>query len=252
MHVHHGFYISTGRLDAMYTLRHSRSGGMFFTDSYICNLAATPEKAEAKARDYFDRVGPRFEGPDVTVSFCGYADDKMGQRRGKLSILDTRALVEIERGLFPFGKHKGTAIADAPDGYVIYWADQAAADPSPVVAALASACMGVALDRDLIAKREAVRADRAAQDARSTFLGEVGQRLDLPVTLTVAVLLNRENIAFEAPRYLNKLHAGDDVIIYFGKKLGEPGDELAMRATVKAHSERDGVKQTVVSRPKVA
>jgi hypothetical protein len=41
----------------------------------------------------------------------------------------------------------------------------------------------------------------------------------------------------------------DNVFVYFGKFLCEKGREILVKATVKRHQERDGVKQTAISRP---
>ena len=49
-------YISSGKKNAMYTLRSMRSGNGFRADNYIMNLARDPKKAETKARDWFARV----------------------------------------------------------------------------------------------------------------------------------------------------------------------------------------------------
>ena len=38
----------------MYTLRVERRGGGYTSDNYICNLSTDPDKAEEKAREYYD------------------------------------------------------------------------------------------------------------------------------------------------------------------------------------------------------
>jgi hypothetical protein len=40
-----------------------------------------------------------------------------------------------------------------------------------------------------------------------------------------------------------------NVVVYVGKKLGDAGEKLVMKATIKSHEEYKGVKQTKVSRP---
>ena len=52
--IHTTVYIGSGAKNAMYTLRQSRTGGMFGTDFYLRNLARDPQKAEAKARAWPD------------------------------------------------------------------------------------------------------------------------------------------------------------------------------------------------------
>lgn len=59
------YFISSGRKNAMYTLRVERRGGGYTSDNYICNLSTDPEKAEAKAREYFDRVSARLTETDT-------------------------------------------------------------------------------------------------------------------------------------------------------------------------------------------
>lgn len=48
---------------------------------------------------------------------------------------------------------------------------------------------------------------------------------------------------------MNKILVGDNVVIYFGKELGKPGEDITIKATVKAHQEYKGIKQTIVNRP---
>ena len=69
------YFISSGRKNAMYTLRVERRGGGYTSDNYICNLSTDPEKAEAKAREYFDRVSARLTETDTfKMVFQGFAD----------------------------------------------------------------------------------------------------------------------------------------------------------------------------------
>lgn len=84
------YFISSGRKNAMYTLRVERRGGGYTSDNYICNLSTDPEKAEAKAREYFDRVSARLTETDTfKMVFQGFADFDLFERRGKLSVFDT-------------------------------------------------------------------------------------------------------------------------------------------------------------------
>lgn len=253
------YYISTGRKQAMYTLRMCRENSlvpvhpMVPVDFYICNLAATPELAEEKARAYFDAMAARITQSDgFQLRFAGYADFPIRERLGRLSAHDTACLRAIESGVFPFGKHRGASIADADSGYVLYWADQGAkldnAD-NVVIQALSAACMGIALDKGYIATRQAKRDAQAVQDALSQHIGAIGGRLDITATLYACF----PKYAFKGDTvpeyYINKLRVGDDIVVYMGKALGEVGATLAMRATVKAHSTYQGVNTTQVNRP---
>ena len=119
------YFIDSGRLNAMYTLKRAMTGGDFYHEAYICNLSTDPDKAEQKARDYFDRVTARIQDTDQHETFfAGYADFELGQRRGKLSILDTERIERVESAVFPFGKHEGKKFSEVPESYVLFFADK--------------------------------------------------------------------------------------------------------------------------------
>lgn len=245
--VSHYAYISTGKLNAMFTLWTGRSapGLAFTTDHYVCNLSAAgnEDEAERKAIDFCDRMSERM---GVRVNFDGFQEFAHARRRGKLSARQTANIEQIEAGLFPFGKHAGQPIADAPDGYVLFFADKHA-DTDPVIAALSAACMGVAMERDLIAKRDASRAIQRTQDELSAFVGEVGQRIIVEGEIILS--FHKEPTDFADGYTITKVRAGNDIIVYFGNTLGERGQRCRFRATVKRHTERDGIKSTTVNRP---
>lgn len=251
--VYHYAYISTGRKSAMFTLWRGRSaaGVVPLRDHYICNLTAADvdpdnainqERAEKKAQDYCDRMSERM---GVTVHFEGVEDEPRNTRRGKLSVRDTIAMEKIEAGVWPFGKHGGTKIADAPDGYVLWWADRHA-ETDAIVAALSAVCMGVAMERDLIAKRDAVRAERAAVDALSNFVGTVGERREFVGEVVMAFTRRHEDCEFFT---VTKIRMGDDLITYIGNKIADVGETIRLKGTIKRHDTYQGVKSTVISRP---
>jgi hypothetical protein len=91
------------------------------------------------------------------------------------------------------------------------------------------------------------KAKYAAQDASSQHIGTVGKRENL--TLTVQWVKYFEG-AFGATYVHGLKDATGNVVIYKGSKcLGEKGATVTVKATVKEHGERDGVKQTIIARP---
>jgi hypothetical protein len=107
--------------------------------------------------------------------------------------------------------------------------------------------------------KEAARAEREAQRqveaAKSDYVGEVGQRLELTVTVEHKAEIDHGPHA-QFSRYFYITTMVDDqancVVIKSSTFCQyEPGDRLTMKATVKAHDEYHGRKQTVVQRPKV-
>lgn len=250
------YFISSGRKNAMYTLRVERHGGDFFTDHYICNLSTDPDKAEEKAREYFDRWSARHcETEYFKLVFAGFADFDLFTRRGKLSVFDTERLELVEQGIMPFGKNKDKKFVDLPMNTVLWWADQSKEEnideKGEVFQAVCAACMGVALENDYIAKREEIRQERLERNTRSEYIGEIKQRLDFEGKIEAVASCGLQQVAWNSviEKFMNKIIVGDNVVVYFGKQLGEPGEEINFRATVKAHEEYNGVKQTIVNRP---
>jgi uncharacterized protein (DUF3820 family) len=251
------YYISTGRLNAMYTLRTFRTfegntSSMIpqLTDSYVCNLAAAgnEDEAERKAAEYVEALKERVPDTDNrrTLFLDGF-DRVAHKRRGKLSMRETMNLEALERGEFPFGKHAGTRIDEAPESYVLYFADKLGelGETDGIMLAVAAACQGVALQKGYIAKREAFR-------ALSQHIGTVGQRLDFECT--IQWVSKRPSDFGPGSVYTHKMVHGQthDVVMYRGsKELGAKGDTVRFKATVKSHGEYKGEKQTNVTRPAV-
>lgn len=96
------------------------------------------------------------------------------------------------------------------------------------------------------------RTREAASNAASQHVGSVGARLrDLDCVLTGSINLGDGQFG---PRLLHKFRdAAGNVLIWFtGNGTGlNVGERCLLDASVKEHSERDGVKQTIVSRVKV-
>jgi hypothetical protein len=102
------------------------------------------------------------------------------------------------------------------------------------------------------AARKAEWADeRAALNAVRTHLGAVGEK-GVTMTLTVVHI-----VVMDGAFGTNYLHICEDadknVVIYKGNASGFPvkGETATIKATIKEHGVRDGVKQTVIQRPKV-
>lgn len=103
----------------------------------------------------------------------------------------------------------------------------------------------------MIARGEARVAERAkarAEEAdKSGWIGTVGERRDFSLVIRTVIEMEGQY----GYSYLHVMH--DDarnVVIYKGtKELGERGMRVVVKATVKDHDIRDGVKQTKISRP---
>jgi hypothetical protein len=120
-------------------------------------------------------------------------------------------------------------------------------------------CAAVLKGIDARATRKAEWADqKAALNASRVHLGTVGAKLT--VTITIAHMVVLEGIYGTSFLYICE-DADQNVVIYKGTSatfsftadgaVRVKGDSLTVTATVKEHGVRDGVKQTVIQRPKV-
>lgn len=87
----------------------------------------------------------------------------------------------------------------------------------------------------------------AAKRETAKHIGTVGERreFDLSIKFTTE---------FETQFGLTFVHVCEDadgnVVVYKGSKvLGQRGDSVVVKATIKAHDYRDGIAQTIITRP---
>jgi hypothetical protein len=112
-------------------------------------------------------------------------------------------------------------------------------------------CEAILKGIDARAARRAEWADKkAAVDATREHIGTVGDK----ITITIKVVHVVELDGGFGPSYINICEDADNnTIIYKGNAKGFPekGETATITATVKDHGVRNGVKQTVIQRPKV-
>jgi len=113
-------------------------------------------------------------------------------------------------------------------------------------------CEAILKGIDARAARKAEWADKkAAIDATRAFVGTVGEK----ITITLKVVHIVELDGSFGTIYINICEDADNnTIIYKGNAKGFPekGETATITATVKEHGVRNGVKQTVIQRPKLA
>jgi hypothetical protein len=100
------------------------------------------------------------------------------------------------------------------------------------------------------AKKAEWASQKAALDAKRAFVGTVGEKITLTITTMYIVVLD----GVYGTNYIYICEDADkNVIIYKGTASNFPlkGETATIKATVKEHGVRDGVKQTVIQRPKI-
>jgi len=110
---------------------------------------------------------------------------------------------------------------------------------------------------DARAARKAEWAEKqAALNVTRQYLGEVGKKITVTVAVCKTIVI--EGLQFDGRHGFNFIHILEDadknVLIYKGHGAAfdgvDKGDTITITATVKSHTERDGVKQTIIQRPK--
>lgn len=122
----------------------------------------------------------------------------------------------------------------------------------------------VEIVRERLANAEGKKAEWKARDARSEHIGAVGGKIEVEAVVTFTTSFE----GFYGWVDITGFRVGDNVIIHKGKapeitsdtikdQWGKfekvpvsKGDRVILKATVKEHGEREGVKQTIVTRPK--
>jgi len=100
------------------------------------------------------------------------------------------------------------------------------------------------------AKRAEWAKKNAEENAASVHVGEVGKRVELTLSCY-------HEIKIEGSYGVSWVHLCKDpdnnIVVYIGNSHGFPmkGETKVVKATIKEHSVRDSVKQTVIARPKV-
>ena len=98
------------------------------------------------------------------------------------------------------------------------------------------------------AKRAAILAERAADAAQSGWIGTVGERIQFTATV---VFVTGYDSAFGRVTVTGMKDDAGNVIIQKGKGIAEKGERVTIKATVKDQIVREGVKQTIITRPTV-
>jgi hypothetical protein len=115
-------------------------------------------------------------------------------------------------------------------------------------------------EKQVLAVRKCIEANKARKaewadkkallDAKKEHIGTVGEKITLTLTCVHVISLD----SAYGTVFINICEDADkNTIIYKGNAIGFPnkGETATVKATIKEHGVRNGVKQTVIQRPKV-
>ena len=244
-------WIETGRTRGQYTLhRMCDQGRPFFGKTYVQNIGRTWERACKKADELNASFVEEYEIPGDRFFVEYDISDERGTLREPNDYSDV--IFDVEK--LWFGKYEHASVEEVaktdPD-YLIYLRDKFfAGNPrmKTLIEKITTLDLGESKREREWKEREAKIVAEKKRDAdRSDFIGNVGERLVFE-NMTVFFIADFEtNYGIT---YITGLRdASGNVVIYFGKNIADKGDVLSLRATVKEHNVRDGVKQTIIARP---
>ena len=96
------------------------------------------------------------------------------------------------------------------------------------------------------ARFEAREAENALASAQSNYVGEIGQRITIECSKAELITSWETQYGYT---YLYKFtDTNGNVFVWFASRTIESKDGMSIKGTVKDHNERDGVKQTILSR----
>jgi hypothetical protein len=97
----------------------------------------------------------------------------------------------------------------------------------------------VALVQGEVAKRQ--------QNATSAHFGAIGERIEIAGTIERVITIDTHF----GIKFINVIRCADgNVVVYRGGYIGDKDESICVKATIAEHTERDGVKQTIIQRPK--
>jgi len=243
------YYIGTGKLNAIYTLRRVAMGDGFYADSFVRILASDAERAETNARAYLDRILFRGEsqGFDTSnITFELQPDFSLFERSSKLSVKDTVALKAIENQMMPFGKHKGQEFKNLPDTYVLYWADQIEKASNVIGQMLAAAFMDIAIERNIIQERLQQKEIKQFQKVMSNHVGTVGEKIVLEGIVEWSGVNSSDYGSYE----ITVVKVGMNIVKIYGRRWTK-GETIKFKGKVKKHEVYNDVRSTVVNYAKL-
>ena len=102
--------------------------------------------------------------------------------------------------------------------------------------------------RNILAKSAERKAQYRAEALTKVHVGAVGERRDFDLTIKFVTSFETQF----GTTFVNICEDADaNVVVYKGSNLlGGKGEKVQVKATIKAHDHRDGVAQTIISRPK--
>lgn len=252
------FYIAKEDKSTHHTLRAILTEGDSVHDVFVKVLSFDPAKSIKKANSYIESF-TNVSGGFFEVSMAGrikelsqnsyLSDLLMPYQNDQLRVINT--------GYVPFGAFKDSLISDLKTDYLTWCCKSSAKKPNDILLKnLSSAAIAVMVEKGGIKSADELKElmtidqnKKPEKENNSSYFGMLKQRLELNASIILSQ--SKFDELYQTRKYFYKMLAGDDVIIYSGATyLGETGQNIRLKATVKKHDLFRGTKTTHISCPK--
>lgn len=219
-------------------------------DNYLTTVAAIIRTRGWKSRKYVRDFGGESTADAALAYFS--TSEKIRSQQPKLDITDadtTLAEEAIEWGRGLTGINRDGSTND-------YEWNLRASLVGETLKARTEGLVASLIPAYLRHQERELKLQRKAKDSKSEFIGTVGKREVFELTLV------NEPMAHESDwgsYYISRFLNGQNEVVWFGSKLQRKnaegytvdvvaGETVKVKATVKRHEERNGVKQTIINR----
>jgi hypothetical protein len=212
----------------------------------VCSRCSGMGGAEAWKRTGFTCYKCHGDGGKRMVAETVYTREQYAKRQAKLDA--AKAARDAKKGAKEAAAKAGFAEAHAD---LIALVEQIKR-PSDFLSSIMSKgwMFGRLSEAQAAAAREAAQRELSRQqaDATSQHIGIIGRRIEIEGVITFTATYETR---FGTTYVTGIKDKAGNIYIQKGVAIGAKGEEVNLLATVKEHATRDGVKQTIISRPKM-
>lgn len=249
LYKHGGYFIEIGGKQKLFTLRHYSPMGRWIDgigylpeDCHIRNLAKSWDASWSLLDTILTKDDPFCL--DHSTSFRGDLDanDHLGYGSHEIGECDRLWFHTVP---VTFGKYCGKTVDEIDQidhEYLVYIARSGSVTSSD----FRSQQFRYIQSRFQLDVKKEIAQENAIK-AISQYVGEIGVRQEF--TVTIKKVITGEG--YYGTWVLTISEDADGNVITYFNRIGYEGDKVTFKATIKDHKERDGQKQTVVSRAKL-
>ena len=168
----------------------------------------------------------------ATIRWADYGSDSY-RPIGWIFVMDDQGVVSQNKLGWVGTMRQGTSVD--PSKTVRIWS-RVGEHANPLVFSAPAAAVAVSADKPV-----------------SQYFGQVGERVNFIGTIVGVREFQRQRFSYydSGVSTMTRIMVKGNIIVYFGNHIADQGTQVEMIAKIKKHEEYNGMKQTVISHPKV-